>query len=291
MTLKSTKKWIPYLFITLPLLCIIWVRIIPLCYAVWLSLTNFHLLRGGRFIGFGNYEKLLHDEVFIVAIKNTIYYTALFGFCVVIFGLLLALIGIKLKGIVRTLYRSLCFVPAVISMVAAAYIWRNIYGVQYGFLNQILKMLGFGKVNWLGDPDLVLNSIVLLSVWKGVGFVMIILMAGLFEIPNVYYEAAQIDGAGSWRKFVHITLPLLRPTFLYVVVTQIIGAFQVFTQTYVLTDGGPGLASTTVVLEIYQRGFRFFRMGEASAMSFILFGVILFVVLLQFKLFRSELAY
>ena len=162
---------------------------------------------------------------------------------------------------------------------------------MFGILNYFLGFLGLGPFDWLSSPTQALPSIILMSVWKAVGYTMVIFLAGLTTIPREYYEAAQVDGASGWQLFRGITLPLLKPTTLFVIVTGMIGGFQVFTQVFVMTRGGPGTATRVLVMHIYDAGFRYFEMGEASALAFIQFAIIFIITFLQVRYFREEFEY
>jgi multiple sugar transport system permease protein len=172
-------------------------------------------------------------------------------------------------------------VPFVTTLVAVAIVWRYLYHPQYGLLNYALGLVGIDPINWLGDPDWAMPAIILLAVWKNFGYNMLIFIAGLQSIPEELYEAASIDGAGPIRKFWHVSLPMLAPTFFFVGVVTMIGYFQLFAEPYVMTQGGPLRATTSLVLMMYEEGFRWWRMGTAAAIAFILFILILLWTLLQ----------
>jgi multiple sugar transport system permease protein len=183
------------------------------------------------------------------------------------------------------------FLPLVTSTVAATVVWAWVYQPTYGLLNQYLAAFGLPAQAWLLDPKQVIPALAVMSIWKGVGYNMIIFFAGLQSIDPTYYEAAQIDGASRGQRFRYMTLPLLKPTTLLVFITTIIGSFQVFTQVFVMTNGGPGYASRVVSLEIYQTAFINLKMGLASAMAMVLFGVVFGLTMLQLKLGRDSVDY
>jgi multiple sugar transport system permease protein len=186
----------------------------------------------------------------------------------------------------RTFFRTVYFVPFVTTLVAIAIVWRYLYHTRYGLLNYGLDRIGIGPIDWLGDPRWAMPAIIVMAVWKNFGYSMLIFIAGLQSIPEELYEAARIDGARPLRRFWHITLPQLGPTLLFVALITMIGYFQLFVEPYVMTAGGPLRSTTSVVLLMYEEGFRWWRMGLAAAIAFVLFGVILTATLIQFRLQR-----
>lgn len=286
------KRIIPYLFITSPLLAVLLIVAFPVLYALYISFFHWNLLDSSRpFIGIQNYVQILGENRFHVALYNTFYYVVVYVSLVTLLGLIMALIAHNLRDALKTYIRTITFIPVVTSMVAVAVIWIWLYQPSFGLINHLLSYVDLGPYKWLQDPKLAMNSVIAMTLWKSVGFTMIIYVAGLVNIPHEYYEAAVVDGANTWHTTWYITLPLLKSVTLFLVVTGVINAFQVFTQTYVMTKGGPGTATTTIVLEIYYRGFQFLRMGEASALAFILFGIIFVITLLQLKYFRADVTY
>jgi len=191
---------------------------------------------------------------------------------------------VRFKGLFRTIY----FVPFVTTLVAVAIVWRYLYHPQYGLLNYMLGWFGLGPVDWLGDPRWAMPAIILLAVWKNFGYNMLIFIAGLQSVPEELYEAARIDGAGAVRQFRNVTLPMLAPTFFFVGVVTMIGYFQLFAEPYVMTQGGPLKATTSLVLFMYTEGFRWWRMGNAAAIAFVLLLIILAWTLVQLRLERRR---
>jgi len=207
-----------------------------------------------------------------------------------ILGLIFAImLNRAMKGV--AIFRAAFYAPVVTSMVAVSIVWLWLYHPQSGPFNQILTALGLPRQMWLLDKNLALPSLMLLGVWKWAGLSMVIYLAGLQGIPEVYYEAASIDGANRWRQFRHITLPLLAPATFYLFVTTAISSFQVFEQMYIMTEGGPGFATTSVVFEIYVEAFQRFKMGYASAMAVVLFILILILTLISFRVGNREIEY
>jgi multiple sugar transport system permease protein len=264
---------------------------LPLLAAVALSATDFDIyaiadLGAVRFVGFGNYRRLLHDPLFWQALRTTLAYVGL-G---VPLNLIAALGGALLlnsklarfRGLLRTIF----FAPVVTTLVAAAVVWHYLYHPRYGLFNHLLGVFGVPPIDWLGRPGWAIVAITLLAVWRSFGYSLVIYVAGLQAIPTSLYEAAELDGASAWRQFRDITLPMLRPTTLFVGVITTVGLFQVFAEPYVMTRGGPLNATTSVAMLMYQQGFRWWSMGNAAAIAFVLFGMVLGASALQVALRR-----
>ncbi|NLG61724.1 MAG: sugar ABC transporter permease [Candidatus Cloacimonetes bacterium] len=266
---------------------------LPVAGSLLLSLTDFDIYAiaspdNARFVGFGNYIALLHNPVFWTAVRNTFYFALVGGPLTVAVSLAAALLVnarlVRFKGFFRTIY----FVPFVTTLVAVAIVWRYLYHPQYGLLNYVLGWVGIGPIDWLGNPRWAMPAIILMAVWKNFGYHMLIFIAGLQTIPSELYEAAELDGAGPLQRFRHVTLPQLAPTFLFVGVITMIGYFQLFSEPYVMTGGGPLRATTSLVLLMYEEGFRWWRLGVAAAVAFILFVIILAWTLVQFRLQKEQ---
>lgn len=266
--------------------------IYPILSAFFISLHKWNLLDKTRpFLGLDNYMWAIHDPIFWISMKNTLYFAFFYVVVGTVLGLLLAVFVNNLRKPFIPLMRGVIFTPVVTSMVAVSLIFVWLYQPMFGVLNYILSFVGLGPYDWLNSPTQVIPSIIIMSVWKSVGYTMVIFIAGLTTIPREFKEAADVDGATPLWSFFHITLPLLRPTTLFVMVTGMIQAFQVFTQIYVMTQGGPGTASRTMVMHIYEVGFDFFEMGRASALTFFLFAVIMMATLLMLKNFKANFEY
>lgn len=263
---------------------------IPTLYGFYISLHDWHVLGRTRpFIGFGNYSALLRDDLFHRALLNT----AIFALLTVLPGntlsLLLALgLNARVRG--ETLFKTLYYMPVVLSVAVTAIIWRWLYSAEFGIMNHYLSLFGGPRLAWLNSPELAMPSLALMSVWWGAGGNMLIYLAGLRGIPEQYYEAARIDGAGGWNRFRYVTAPMLRPTLLFCLIMSVIGSSQVFGQSYILTGGGPHYSTLTVVLYMYQTGFSLYRLGYACAVAYMLFAVILGVTAVQYRIIagRSE---
>jgi multiple sugar transport system permease protein len=265
--------------------------LLPTAASAVMSLTKWEIVAPPVFVGASNYLTLLFDDpVFWLSLRLTFYYSALSIPLSMAGALILALaVNQRLWGMV--FFRVLYFIPVVSSMVAVAMIWRWLYAMDYGLINLGLMKLGFAQVPWLGDARYVIPAIVLMSVWKGLGYGMIIYLAGLQGIPSHFYEAAKIDGAGGWQMFWRITMPLLSPTHFFMLVTGVIGSFQVFDSVYLMTGGGPGNASRVYNLYLFQQAFRYQHMGYASAMAWILFLIIFVITLIQLRYFQKGVVY
>jgi multiple sugar transport system permease protein len=269
--------------------------LLPVAAALLLSLTDFDIyavadLGNLRFIGLDNYRRLLADPVFWTALRNTFYFALVGGPLSILVSLGAALLLDSRLARWRGLFRTVFFAPVVTTLVAVAVVWRYLYHPRFGLLNHVLGWFGVPAIDWLGNPRWAMPAIILLAVWKNFGYNMIVFLAGLQNISVTLYEAARIDGAGWWRQLRHITLPMLGPTFLFVTVITLIGYFQLFTEPYVITrgEGGPGNSTLSVVLLMYKHGFRFWNMGYAAAVAFVLFLVILGVTALQLLLRRRR---
>jgi multiple sugar transport system permease protein len=266
---------------------------LPIAASLILSFTDFDIYAVGRLdnvraVGPRNYATLVSSPLFWLALRNTLYFVLVGGplslFAALGAALLLNAKLARFKGFFRTIY----FAPFVTTLVAVAIVWRYLYHPTYGLLNYGLGALGIGPVDWLGDPRWAMPAIIVMAVWKNFGYNMLILIAGLQAIPDELYEAAVLDGAGAWRRFRHVTLPMLGPTLVFVGLVTMIGYFQVFAEPYVMTQGGPLRSTTTMVLLMYEEGFRWWRMGYAAAIAFVLFALILGGMLVQRALRRGE---
>jgi multiple sugar transport system permease protein len=256
-----------------------------------MSFTQWDIISSPDWVWFDNYAGLWHSDLFWEVFRNTFYFVGLAVPVSVVASLALALlVNTGLRGI--TLFRTAYFLPVVSSMIAVALVWSWIFNPEYGLLNYLLRILfGIQGPAWLDDTAWALPAMVIVTVWKGLGSSMIIFLAGLQNIPVDLYHAATIDGAGTWRRFRNITLPMLSPTTFFVLVITLINAFQVFEQTYVLTKGGPANSTLTLSYYIYQNAFQFFQMGKAAAVSYVLFAIVFSVTLIQFRVQKRWVFY
>lgn len=258
----------------------------PILASLILSFTDWDLLSQIQFIGLKNYSDILQDEVFYEALTHTLIFIIGYLPLVIIFSLSIALIlNMKLKGVL--FFRALHFLPVITSWVAISMIWMWLFNSEYGLINFFLSLIGINGPAWLNDPQWALVAVIITSVWKDIGFVMVIFLAGLQNIPEHYYEAARIDGANARVRFMYITWPLLTPTTFFVLIISLINSFQVFDQVLVMTDGGPAGSTSVLVEQIYKNAFRYYKMGYAAAYSMILFIIIFGVTFIQNRLERK----
>jgi multiple sugar transport system permease protein len=261
----------------------------PMGASIYFSLCDYSVLQPALFIGFENYFELFGDKVFRVSLGNTLYY----AFFALGLGLVVSLgeallLNMKVKGM--AFHRTIIFLPSLVPVVALSVLWMWIFNGESGLLNAVLEGLGLPAPNWLGSADWAMPALILMGLW-GVGHPVVIYLAGLQDIPQELYEAAEIDGAGSWDRFWNVTLPMLTPVVYFNVVMGIIGTFQVFAQPYIMTQGGPGRATYFYALALYDYAFMDLRMGYASAMAWILFMIILGLTLLATRISKKWVQY
>lgn len=284
---RSAQALPGWLFVAPATLYLALFAVLPMAVAGWMSLHRWHLLKDDRpFVGLQNFARLLGDPFFQNAAWNTLVYVAFSVPLGVVTALLVALLvtrSLRRVGFFRVLY----YLPAVCSQVALAMVWIWILLPEVGLINASLKLLGFaGTTNFLAEPGWAMAALVAMSAWIGLGPRMVIFVAGIQAIPETLYEAAALDGCSGWQRFRYVTLPLLAPTTLFVIVTTTIAAFQLFTPVYVMTRGGPQRSTDVVAYHIYAEAWQKFEVGAASAMSYILFAMILLVAVVQFLMLR-----
>ena len=258
----------------------------PVLYGLWLSLTDFDLYAIGdpttvRFVGLRNYAEALAHPDFWNAFRVTLWYAFVGAPVSMVVSLAAALLVDAQLTRAKPFFRAVYFAPVVTTLVAVAIVWRYLYQPQYGLVNAWLGRFGLPAVDWLGDPHWALPSILVLAVWKNFGYNLLIFVAGLQGVPRELHEAAQLDGANGWQRFWHVTLPELAPVSLFVSITTMINYFQLFAEPYVMTQGGPLKSTTSLVLLMYEQGFRWWRLGYAASLAFLLFALILAATALQ----------
>jgi len=286
---RGQGEWKVALLFLSPTLIIVSVFIFfPILFSFFLSFHEWNMFGGERtFVGLENYLALVRSPDFWQVFGTTTIYTiATVPLNMAI--ALLAAVFLEKKLVGTRALRAAFFTPVIVSWVAAAVIWRWVFHPNIGLLNYVLEAIGVPAVNWVNDPTAALFSMIVVGVWKTFGINMILFAAGLASIPQHYYEAADIDGAGPWSKFWRITLPLLTPTTLFILVLSIIGSFQVFDLVWVLTHGGPLGSTRVIVFYLYEQAIQFFNMGYASAIAYILFAVLFVLTMLQFRYFRGK---
>ncbi len=287
--MKNISTRSAYFFLAPALTAIFIFFFIPVLAAFIISLTDFDIYALGdystvRFVGITNYLQLFDDPLFWTALKNTFYYVIVASPLSIAVSLGAAILLnsklIKFKGIFRLSY----FIPVVTTLVAVAIVWRFIYHPKFGIMNYFLSWFGINPIDWLGDPNWAMPAIILMSVWKTFGYNMIIFIAGLQNIPEDLYEAADMEGAAGLQKFKSITLPMLAPTTFFVSIITMIGFFQLFAEPYVMTQGGPLNSTLSIVQYMYQEGFRWWNMGYSASIAFVLFFIIFIGTIIQFRL-------
>lgn len=255
--------------------------LLPILMNIALSFTNYDLL-SMSFIGFRNYKNLFGDEYFIISLKNTFVYTGVTLAFLMVLGLAIAII-LKKSIFGLKFFRTSFYIPYITSMVAISMIWLWMYEPSHGIFNVLLGFFGIKGKLWLYDANTALGSIIVMSIWKSVGYNMVIYLAGLNAIPGYLYEAAAIDGANSFKQFIHITLPMLSPVTFFLIITGLINNFKVFEQVNIMTNGGPMNATTTIVHQIYNRAFQEFRMGYAASMAIFLLFIVAIITIISFR--------
>jgi multiple sugar transport system permease protein len=267
--------------------------LLPVLAALALSLSDYDLyaladLNNLRFVGLGNYWALLHRPLFWAALGHTLYFVAVGVPLSIGASLGAALLLNSPLARAQAFFRTALFAPVVTTVVATAVVWRYLFNTKYGWINYLLGLVGIDPVDWLGDPHWAMPAVILFAVWKNFGYNMVILLAGLQAIPADLYEAARIDGASAWRRFRHITWPMLGPTMFMVAILTVAGYFQLFAEPYVMTEGGPLQSTTSVLYLMYEEGFKWWNLGSASAMAFLLFLVTFAVTALMLRAARRR---
>lgn len=286
---RMRKNWDAYVFLSVPLLLFSVFTVFALVFAFYLTFHEWSIIEPDRpFVGLQNYRDMVVDASYLRSVANTFYFTGVSVPLTMVFGLLVALLlnlPLKARGFLRTLY----FLPFVTPFVVVAIIWKWLYNGDFGLFNYYLLQLHVinTPLRFLADKNLAMPSVIVMSVWAGVGFSMVVFLAALQAIPDMLYEAARVDGANAWHQLRYITIPMLRPTMLFLLVIGIIGSFQVFTQIFIMTNGGPVERTTTMVYYIYQSAFKFYEFGYASTLAFGLFALLFVFTLVQLRLYRK----
>jgi multiple sugar transport system permease protein len=277
---------IPYLFLIPYLFAFIAFRFGPSIAGFFVSLTRWNIVGTPKFIGFSNYFELFGDLSFITSLINTLYFMALTVPALIVLGLLIALlVDQNLKG--RTLTRTFVFMPYVIMSTVVGVIWMWIFDTHFGILNYYLSFFGIKPIAWLSSVNWAMPAVAITTIWWTVGFNMILFLAGLQDIPEELKEAARIDGASNWQIFWNVTFPLLRPTTVVVLMLTLINSFEVFDQVYVMTGGGPSMATLTVIQYMYFQAFQYFRLGYGSAVAYVVFAFLIVLVLVERQLLKK----
>ena len=278
---KSRNRW-GIVFILPQLISLVCLGIIPIVIAFVLSFFDWNGFSSPVFTGFQNFKAVFTDPDTAIAIKNTLIYSVIYVPCSIALSLGLAMLLNKAWG--KMFYRAVFFLPQIVTSVGIAVVWSWIYQPQFGILNMILRFLGIEGKEWLRDHSTAMGAVIVMSIWWGLGYNIVLFLAGLQNVPKTYVDAAKIDGANERQVFFNITIPLISPTTLQVTITTMINAFQVFDQMFLLTSGGPAKKTYTMAIHIYQTAFKSYELGKASTAALILFFVVVAVSVIQFKL-------
>ncbi|MEK7819010.1 MAG: sugar ABC transporter permease [Bacteroidota bacterium] len=282
------KYGIAFLFIAPAITVLFFFFFVPVFAAFVMSFTDFDIyaladFKNILFIGFKNYQNLITDPLFWTALKNTLYFVVIGGPLSVIVSLSVAILVNSKVAKFKTFFRTIFFIPVVTTIVAVSVVWKYLYHPRFGLINYILNYFSIEPIDWLGNSDYAMPAIIIMAIWKNFGYNMIIFVAGLQSIPEQLYEAAKIDGANEWQKFYNITMPMLSQTTIFVCIITMIGYFQLFSEPYVMTQGGPLNSTLSIVLLMYQHGFKWWSMGYSVSIAFMLFVIIYAVTLFQLK--------
>ncbi|NED99433.1 carbohydrate ABC transporter permease [Phytoactinopolyspora halotolerans] len=282
------RNWNAYLFLAPGLLLFSVFTLFAMGFALYLTFHEWSIIQPEQpFVGLDNYRELMSDERFRRSVYNTVYFTGASVPLTMLVGLAVALLlnqPLRGRGLLRVMY----FLPVVTPFVVVAIIWKWLYNGDFGLFNYYLLKTNLidEPLLWLADKNLAMPSIILMSVWAGVGFSMVVYLAALQAVPEELYDAAKVDGGGAWVRLRHVTIPMLRPATLFLMVMGIIGSFQIFTQIFIMTQGGPVDRTTTMMFYIYEAAFKFYRMGYASTLAYALFAMLFIFTLIQLRLYR-----
>lgn len=278
----SKLNYTPIVFLLPSLVIITIFAIVPIIWGFYLSLTDYPMLQAPEFIGLGNFKRMMNDHVFKISLVNTFRYILgtvparlVIGFCVAL------LLNEAVQG--RNLLRAMFFFPVVAPLISVSMLWQWMFHTNFGIINSLLQKIGLNPIPWLTSTTWALPSIMIMSVWKTIGWNMVVFLAGLQGVSPTLYEAAKVDGATAWQNIRYITLPLMKPIILLALVISTIDSSKVFEQVYIMTSGGPGYSTMTLVQQIYNAAFRSYEMGYASAIAVVLFALVGIGVFIQFK--------
>jgi multiple sugar transport system permease protein len=286
-------EWSAYAMLAPWLILFAVFTVFSILFSFYISFHSWDILNPVKpWVGLDNYSRLKDDPYFQKALHNTFVFTVFSVPLQMVCGLGIALLlNQAIRG--QAIFRTAFFLPVVTPLVVAALVWKWVYNGDYGLANYYLLQLHVisEPVRWLSNPDLALPAVIVMSIWKNIGFAMVVYLAGLQAIPEQYYEAAKVDGAGPLHRLRHITIPLVAPSSFFLLVIGVIGAFQVFTEAFIMTNGGPLNATTTIVFYLWQMGFRQFQMGYATAIAYALFGIIFVFTCIQVRFLYREADY
>lgn len=279
--LYAHEHRVAFLFVLLPVVGFILFSAIPLVYSVYAAFTDWNGLGQMNFIGLENFQKLFKDEYFYKTLYNTIYLMLGIPVGLILSFLLASALSRGIKG--TTIFRTIYYIPVISSLAAISILWQWAYNGDFGLVNQVLSLVGIKGPNWLQNVNTVKPAIIIMSVWKGLGYSMLLYLAAIQSVPKTFYEAAELDGASSFQRFRNITWPMVKPVTFFLVVTNIIGGSQLFTEVNIMTPtGGPKYSSATVVWYLWQKAFKNWQMGYASSMALILALLVFIITAFQF---------
>jgi len=279
--MRGKHALVGYVFISPFILGFLFWFLLPALIAVWLTFTDWNLIRAPKFVGLENILHLPQDKLFWQSLKVTTVFTLFSVPLGLVLGFALALLmNTKVRGI--SVFRTVYYLPSIVPAVASAVLWAWIFNTEFGLMNALMRAMGLPKIAWLQDPKWTMSAFIVMSLWT-LGSTMIIYLAGLQGIPETFYEAAKIDGAGRWAQLRHVTIPLMSPIIFFNLIIGIIASFQIFTAGYLITDGGPQNATLFYVLYLYRNGFQYLNMGYAAALAWVLFAIILVLTVIVFK--------
>jgi len=281
------RNFLPYLLVSPYLIFLLVFVTFPVLFCLLLTFNSWNIISPMRFIGFDNYNRLIHDNLFWKAISNTLKFLLLHIPLQIVVSLGLAqLLNQRLRA--RPFFRASFFMPVIVSGVVITILWQQLLGYESGLLNRLLSSVGLPKIGWLVNPDIAIYSIAIMATWKNVGLYVILFLVGLQTVPTQYYEAARMEGASRWQQFYHITLPMINPTIFMVVILSTIGGFSLFIEPYIMTGGGPMNQTLSAVLYIYKQAFEYYNMGYSATLGFFYAIMIMVVVVLQKRFIERE---
>jgi multiple sugar transport system permease protein len=277
---SRNKSIIPYLLVSPYLIHLLLFVAFPVVFSFVLTFHQWNIIAPMEFIGLDNYRRLLQDRLFLTSLLNTLRFLMLHIPLQIIVALALAHL-LHQKIMFRAFFRASFFLPVVISGVVVTILWQQLFGLETGLLNKLLTAAGLSRVEWLSNPDIAIYAIAIMATWKNVGLYIILFLVGLQSVPRAYYEAASVEGAGSWQQFRYITLPAINPTLFMVVILSTIGGLNLFIEPYVMTDGGPLNTTLSAMLYIYKQAFGYYQMGYSATLGLVFAVMIMVVVALQ----------
>jgi len=284
---KRKKKLLPYFMVSPYLIHLLAFTTFPVIFSLVLTFFKWNIIGPMEWTGFGNWERIFNDRLFWKAILNTFKFLIIHIPLQIVVALLLAEV-LNRKIFMRGFFRAAFFMPFVISGVVVTILWQQLLGFETGVINRILVSVGLGKVGWLIDPKVAMVSIAIMATWKNVGLYVILFLVGLQTVPKQYYEAADLEGANHWQKFIKITVPMINPTIFMVVVLSTIGGFSLFIEPYILTGGGPLNSTLSAVLYIYKQAFEYYHMGYSATLGVFFAILVMLVVIIQKKFVEQD---